>query len=85
MGLQPRPVLLSSDSRPVEVANHFEYLGSTVAQDCTLDQEVSMRISKASHTFSSLYKVLWCQRRLNTLTKMQLFKSVVHSTLLHGS
>jgi len=84
-GSQPRPVLLSPDSCPVEVVDHFEYLGSTVAQDCTLDREVNMRISKASYTFRSLCKVLWCQRRLKILTKMRLFKSVVLSTLLYGS
>ena len=44
-----------------------------------------MRISKASGTFRSLYRVLCCQRRLKNSTKMRLFRSVVLTTLLYGS
>ena len=81
----PRPVQLSEDSQPIAVVDHFEYLGSTIAQDCSLDLEISLRISKASNTFRSLYKVLWSQRRLKAHTKLRLFKSVILPTLLYGS
>ena len=60
----------------------FEYLGSIISADCSLDKEVSCRISKASRDFSS---VLWYQRQIKTSTKSRLFKSVIHSTLLYGS
>ena len=66
------------------MVEEFEYLGS-ISQDCTLDREISMRINKASRTFGSLYRVLWCRKRVKTATKMRLFKSVVLSTLLYGS
>ena len=81
----PRPVQLSEASEPIAVVDHFEYLGSTIAHDCSLDLEISLRISKASNTFRSLYKVLWSQRRLKAHTKLRLFKSVILSTLLYGS
>jgi hypothetical protein len=67
------------------VVEHYEYLGSTIAQDCSLDQEISMGICKSSNTFHSLYKVLWGQKRLKTSTKLRLLRSVVLSTLLYGS
>ena len=85
LSVQPRAVQLKPDEELVAVVEEFEYLGSTISQDCTLDREISRRISKASRTFSSLYRVLWCRKRLKTTTKMRLFKSVVLSTLLYGS
>ena len=85
VSIQPRAVQLKPGEEPVAVVEEFEYLGSTISQDCTLDREISRRISKASHTFRSLYRVLWCRKRLKTATKMRLFKSVVFSTLLYGS
>ena len=83
--VQPRDVYLKRDEEPVAVVEEFEYLGSIISQDCTLDREISMRINKASRTFGSLYRVLWCRKRVKTATKMRLFKSVVLSTLLYGS
>ena len=85
LSVQPRAVQLKPDEDPVAVVEEFEYLGITISQDCTLDREISRRISKASHTFRSLYRVLWCRKRLKTATKVRLSKSVVLSTLLYGS
>ena len=85
LGAPPRAVQLSLEEEPVAVVEEFEYLGSTISQDCTLDREISVRISKAARTFGSLYRVLWCRKRLKTSTKMRLFKSVVLSTLMYGS
>ena len=39
------------------VVMEFEYLDSTSSQNCTLDKEIIVCISKTSCTFSSLYKV----------------------------
>ena len=83
--MQPRAVQLCSDEVPVAVVEDFEYLGCTISHDCSLDQEISKRISKASQTFRSLYRVLWCQKRLKTKTKLRLFQAIVLSTLLYGS
>ena len=81
----PRAVLLRPAVEPVSVVQEFEYLGSIISADCSLDKEVSSRISKASRSFNSLCRVLWYQRRIKTRTKIRLFKSVILSTLLYGS
>ena len=81
----PHPVSLKPEEQPVAVVEEFEYLGSTITKDCTLDREVTIRISKASRTFGSLYRVLWSRNNIKTSTKMRLFKSVVLATLLYGS
>ena len=33
----PRPINLHADNDPVAVVDHFEYLGSTIAQDCSIN------------------------------------------------
>ena len=81
----PRDVPLRPADDPVSVVEEFEYLGSTISADCSLDKEISSRISKASRSFNILCRVLWYQRRVKTRTKLKMFKSVILSTLLYGS
>ena len=50
----PRAIKLGEEQELVEVVQEFEYLGSTISQDCSLDVEVSRQISKASRVFRSL-------------------------------
>ena len=38
LGAPPRAVHLNSEEEPVAVVEEFEYLGSTISQDCTLDR-----------------------------------------------
>ena len=63
-----RPMLqvsvVGTKEENVEVVEEFEYLGNTISQDCSLDHEINRRISKASRTFCSLYRVVWCRKRL---------------------
>ena len=64
----------------MELVEEFEYLGNTISQDCILDHEIDRWISKGLCTFSSLYTVLWCRKRLKVETKVWLFKFVVLGT-----
>ena len=80
-----RPVLVGAGREPIEVVEDFEYLGSTIAQDCLLDREIDRQISKAAHAFRSLYRVLWCRKSVKVVTKLRLFRVVVLATLLYGS
>ena len=51
---QPQPILFSPSKDLVEPVSAFQYLGSTVFQDCSNSAEVSSRIVKASRAFGSL-------------------------------
>ena len=42
----------------LEVVGEFKYSGSTSSQGYSLDHEVDRQISKASHTFHGLYRVV---------------------------
>ena len=68
---QPQPILLSPSVDPVEPVSAFQYLGSTVSQDCSNSAEVSSRIVKASQAFGSLNRRLWLQKRIKTVTKLR--------------
>ena len=81
----PRKVQLRGNEEPVKVVESFEYLGSTISQDCSLDREIDRRIGKASQVFRSLYGVVWSRKRLPLQIKLHFFKAVVLTTLLYGS
>ena len=80
----PAPVQLVPGSEPIEVVSHFQYLDSTVQNDCGMDAEVSSRICKDSSAFHSLSRILWCQWKIQTSTKVCILNSVIRPTLLYG-
>jgi hypothetical protein len=71
----PVPIQLPGSSDPVEAVS-FPYLGSVLADDCSLDAEVSARISKA---FCSLSRLLW--KKIRSFTNIRIFKAVVIPTI----
>ena len=78
------PVQLVPGSEPIEVVSHFRYLGSTVQNDGGMDAEASSWICKASSAFHSLSRILWCQQKIQTSTKVRILNSVILPTLLYG-
>ena len=81
----PRQVQLQRTDEPVDVVEEFEYLGSTVASDYSLDKEISARIRKASNSFRGPSRVLWYQQKIKTGTEMRMFKAAIVPTLMYGS
>ena len=55
---------------PLNLATTFKYLGSTIANDCSLDKEPSARILTASAAFGRLRERLWNKHNIK-LVKMQ--------------
>ena len=49
----PRSMQLGDGGEHMEVAEEFEYCGSTISQDYTLDHEIDRQISKVSQTFAA--------------------------------
>ena len=81
---EPESILLGPDADPAEPVSTFQYLGSTVSQDCSFGAEVTSRIIKASQAFGSLSRKLWLQWRIKTRTKIRVFASIIIPTLLYG-
>ena len=78
------PISLHPDCDPIEVVPSLQYFGSYLSNNCTLEVEISTRITKASQSYGSLSRILWHQRKIKSTTKLSIFVSVVLSTLLYG-
>ena len=59
----PSPISLHPDCNPIEVVPSFQYLGSYLSNNYTLDVEISTRITKTSQSYGSLIRIFWHQKR----------------------
>ena len=64
---------------------YFNYLGSTVTYNLSIDEEINIRIGKAATTFGKLSKRAWLNSKLTTKTKIMIYQACVLSILLYGS
>ena len=69
----------------LEVVSQFKYLGSVFNSDCTLDAEITHRVTAANSAFQQLRRVnIWSSRALTLFVKMQFFQCIVMSVLLYS-
>ena len=68
----------------LEVIHEFVYLGSTITDNLSIDSELIKRIGKAAMTLSRLTKRVWSNYKLSDDIKVNVYKTCVISTLLHG-
>lgn len=71
-------------SEKLKVVNRFTYLGSTLSQNITVDDEVNTRISKASSTFGRLYTNVWHRSGISLKTRLKVYRAVVIPVLLYS-
>ena len=81
----PSPPVITLNNTPLEVVDKFCYLGSSVSENASLDEELNVRIGKAASTFGRLTKRAWNNGKLTTNTKISIYRACVLSTLLYGS
>ena len=62
----------------------FTYLGSTLSRNVRIDDEVVLRIAKASATFGNLRGKVWEREGLSTQTKLKVYKAVLLPSLLYS-
>jgi adenylate kinase family enzyme len=72
------------DNEEIEVVDQFTYLRSSVNNKFSLDQEINIRIEKAT-TMNRLTKRVWDNKKLTIKTKIIVYKACVISTFLYGS
>ena len=80
--LQPQPILLSPSTDPVESVSAFQYLGSTVAQDCNNSAEVSPRLSRPRRHLAHSTKGCVCRRGSRLLQHLHMEGSQVATNIL---
>jgi hypothetical protein len=78
----PPPLTIYND--PIEVVEHFKYLGSTVTSSGDASMEINIRTGQARAAFSALEKTLWSRRNINLKVKLKVYRSTVRSILLYG-
>ena len=87
---QPAPGKLYSEpniyvcGKRLSVVDKFVYLGSTLNRVCTLDDEITHRLKRASVAFGSLEHRLWAQRGITMETKLKVYNACVLTALLYG-
>ena len=79
------PPSIRIGSQVLNAVERFQYLGSTISSNLSLEPEISSTIAKASAAMSKLHKRVWSNNNLTVNTKMQVYKACVLSTLLYSS
>ena len=78
---QNQPLVV--DGEEVEEVESFVYLGSKVSKDGGAQEDIRLRVGKASGAFNQLNKV-WRSSNIFTKTKVKILKSNVLSVLMFG-
>ena len=76
---------ISLGSSVIEKVDKFVYLGSEVANNSSISNEVRRRIGIALSTFSTLRLWLWKRREISLKTKVHMFNALVVSRLLYAA
>ncbi|XP_056674919.1 uncharacterized protein LOC130457479 [Monodelphis domestica] len=74
---------ITINSTQLSNVNTFKYLGSTIANDGSLDHEINARIQKASQALRRLLSKVLQHRDVSTATKLKVYNAVVLSSLLY--
>jgi hypothetical protein len=67
------------------VVDKFVYLGSTISRTGSLDEELNLRIQKASVAFGKLQDRVWSQHGIQLDTKIEVYNACVLTALLYAS
>ena len=73
-----------TDGKKLKVVDKFTYLGSTINRFCSLDDEIALRLKKATGAFSALKHRVWSQRGLKKSTKLEVYNACVLTCLLYS-
>ena len=73
------------DGKRLKVVDTFEYLGSILSRDGTLDAEIRHRIAQASSAFGKLETRVWRDRGITVNTKISVYEACVLTCLLYAS
>ena len=76
--------VVTIDNTALPVAETFCYFGSRIHRTGSLDDEITVRLAKATAAFGCLRKRLWDDHGIRVDTKVQVYRAVL-TTLLYGS
>ena len=79
-----QPNVTVNDER-LKSVDRFTYLGSTLSQNTTIDEEVNTRLARASAAFGRLQSTVWNRRGIGLQTKLKVYRAAILPTLLYAS
>ena len=68
----------------LEQVNSYKYLGVMIESNCSLKEEITQRIGKATKVYAQLGQSFISKRELTTKTKMSIFNAIYCPTLIYG-
>ena len=72
-------------TEPLVKCKTFKYLGSTVSENARLEDELSLRMGRASAVFGNVRERLWNNRHVSIRVKCKVYRATVLATLLYGT
>jgi hypothetical protein len=81
---QKQTLTISIDTQKLEQVPTFVYLGGTITEIGTCEEDVKNRISKAVGAVQRLHNI-WQSNDIRKETKLQLYHTLILSILLYGS
>ena len=75
---------ISMEGGEIEHVSKFPYLGSSIAANGRIDDEIDRRIANASKAFAALRQAVFKDANLSITTKRLVYKACVLSMLLYG-
>ena len=75
---------INVNGEALKTVNKFTYLGSTLSRNVRIDDEVVLRIAKASAAFGNLREKVWEREGLSTQTKPKVYIAVILPSLLYS-
>ena len=75
----------SIDGEPLKEVLSYEYFGSHISANCSLDDEISHRLGQANGAYGRLRTRVFENHDLTLSTKIMVYHAVVISALLYGS
>ena len=76
---------ISNGTQPLVKCKTFKYLGSTVSENARLEDELSLRMGRASTVFGNVRERLWNNRHMSILVKCKVYRATALATLLYGA
>ncbi|XP_068749341.1 uncharacterized protein [Montipora capricornis] len=78
------PEEIGIGTEPLVKCKTFKYLGSTLSENSRLEDELSLRMRKASAVFGKLRKRLWNNRHVSIRVKCKVYRATVLATINGG-
>ncbi|KAI5717757.1 hypothetical protein M8J77_010753 [Diaphorina citri] len=76
---------ISINGKAIKTVQNFKYLGTVIQSNGQIDKDIQHRLNSASINFRNLYDRVWKPHELSLKTKLQIYETVVLSTLLYSS